>query len=168
MIEEVLGGLINASSGGIFGGIMALAGGFMKGREKSKQHGRDMDLAKLQIEADNKTHIRNMEASRENASANAFLASIKDDQSSNAPGWASGIKAIFRPFLTTMLLFIAAYIFYTLSGALRGDASVISGIFTADEISTMLRDTVRMLQFSASASISWWFGERCMMSPRSK
>ena len=171
-MEEILSGLINASSGGIFGGlfggVMAIAGGYIKGREKNNQHNRDMELARFQLEADSKSHNRDMEASKASAGWQAFQASVEDGQSSNSSAAASLIKAIFRPFLTTILVAASVLIFYVLSGALRGEPSVIAGIFTAEEISAMLRNTVNTLQFSASASVTWWFGERGMMAANAK
>lgn len=149
-MEELLSGLISASSGGIFGGVMAIATNFMKERGRDKQHKRDIEVRKLQIDADNKSHERDMAVSRENASSAAFQASYQDAQSPNAPAWAAGIKAVFRPALTTFLIGLTAY------------------ILTLGATSEEMQDIRDAVIFLSGTAVAWWFGERGGMPTKSK
>lgn len=149
-MEEILSGLINASSGGIFGGVMALASNYMKGREKDKQHKRDIEVHTLQIEADSKSYDRDIAVSRENASSATFLASYQDANSPNAPAWAAGGKAIFRPILTTFLIGLTAY------------------ILTLEDMSEALESISHTVIFLTGTAVCWWFGERSGMPSNSK
>lgn len=153
-MEELLSGLFSASSGGIlggiFGGVMGLATNFMKERGRDKQHKRDMEERKLQREADNQSHDHDIALSRENASSAARQASYQDAQSPNAPAWAAGIKAVFRPALTTFLLALNGY------------------ILTLGETSEPMQDIRDSVVFLTGTAVAWWFGERGGMPTKSK
>ena len=165
---QLFEGLLSAGSGGLFGGLMAIGTSFMKARAMKADHIRTMEVAQFELDAEARRHELGLESTRAKMSSDGLLASIQADQVQNVPSWAAGIKALFRPFLTTGLVVIAAYIFTLLLDAAYGESNAMSKILDINEINGMLTYTVYSLIFSACTAVAWWFGERGLAPPRSK
>ena len=83
--------------------------------------------------------------------------------------FASNIKALFRPFLTTALVGIMAYIFIELwSGMLGAEGNQLMVLFTETEVKDMLRYVIYSTVFSATTSVVWWYGDRALTPPHMK
>ena len=164
----LLTGLLSAGSGGIFGGIMAIGTSFMKARAAKADHERMMEMKLFDLKAVASGHFDKMEELKQLSSSSGLIASISADKMVGISPWAANLKTLFRPFLTTILIGIAVYIFTVLLSAYRGQANLASELFDAQMISDLLRYAVTSLIFAATTSVSWWFGERALTPPRSK
>jgi len=119
-----------------------------------------LELLKFELDAKIAGHGTEMDTLKQETSSNGLLATIKADSNIAASGWAANLKAIYRPFLTTVLLCISTVIFLKLLSALGGESNALSGAFDKKELVEMLRYTVYTIIFSTATAITWWFGER--------
>jgi len=156
IITGIAGGLFTAAGGGIFGMVGALAGQWLKSREKQKDHVRSLEVTRL-----------NMEVTDKDGSWKGLSSSHDADAavSTNAHKWANDIKAIYRPFLTTMLCVVSYLIFRDLMASMKGDDTTIAKFFHLEEIRAMVVYTVYSIIFATSTAIVWWFGDRAFAPP---
>ncbi len=159
----------SAGSGGIFGSLMALGSAWVKGRQIKSQHIIDMEMRRFELSIAKEGHIQDIERIRQQASGDGLLASLQADAAvQNISPWAANIKAVFRPFLTTVLIVMATLIVLQLLDAYTGTENMANTLFDADEIVGMLRYAVYSLVFATTTAIAWWFGERGLTPPRYK
>ncbi len=156
LIGKVAGGLFTAAGGGLFGLIGSLAGQWLKSREKQKEHRREIELVRLQ-----------MEVKKQEGSWRGLTSSHQSDAavSSNAHKWANDIKAIYRPLLTTLLCRISYLIFRDLMAAMNGEGSTIASFFEFEEIRAMVVYCVYSIIFATSTAVVWWYGDRAFAPP---
>jgi len=158
----------SVSSGGLFGLIGAIGTNFLKAREAQKAHERKMELMKFNLDVVQSGHANTMEELKQQASTSGLIASIEADKIQGISVWAANIKALYRPFLTTILVVIVTYIFSMLLDAMRGQENMIGELFKPDEVLGLLKYTVMSVVFAAVTSVVWWFGDRALSPPSSK
>jgi hypothetical protein len=164
-MDELFGLLGTAStvaSGGIFGLLGSGIGAWFKSKEAAKE--RDFEKDKWEFERE--THQLNLEqeirlgqtqleSSQMEGSFSGLLESIKHDNNGGSTSmWVSNIKALFRPFLTTLLWVVSAWIYYI--------TYEMPGLTAQGEY------MVYTVFFSAATATSWWFGDRAFAPPQLK
>ena len=166
-ITELISGAASVAGGGVFGLLGSLGSAWFKGKAVKAEREYSLQVQDKELEAAESGHLQKMQEARQSMSSSGLTASIAADQINNLPGWAAGVKALYRPFLTTALVLICGYIFTLLLGALTGD-NVLSEVFPRAEIVAMIRYTVYSLVFSTATAITWWFGDRAVTPPNLK
>lgn len=168
---EWLGDLIGAAGsvagGGIFGIFGSVAGQvskyFAKKQEQAfqmKQWDYERSLLKLNMEAKQQETEQELAIVSQQGSWNGISASIQADSVlTPVSTWARDVKSLFRPFLTTVLWVLAAWVFYKI---IKGATD---GVFTPEEIKELIKYMVYSLFFAASTATVWWFGDRALTPP---
>lgn len=169
-LMELLGAGASVASGGVFGLIGSGIGVWAKMKQQKadrlwkekeweyESHLLDKQMQVAQSETENEIAITSSKGSWVGLNE-----SIRADAATKAQSsWASDIKALFRPFLTTALVACTMYIIHSL---LNGD---LKGVITAQETTDILRYTIYSVVFSTSAAITWWFGDRALTPPHMK
>lgn len=75
---------------------------------------------------------------------------------------ANTVRTLFRPFATTAIWILAAWVFYLL---MVGD---LNEWLTRDELIDLVRYCVYSVFFCASTALMWWFSERAFTPPALK
>jgi hypothetical protein len=158
---ELASGAASVAGGGVFGLLGSIGTSWIKGKAQEKDRAHTLTLQDKELEAAQAGHLQTLISARQAMSANGLTASINADHISNLPQWAAGIKALFRPFLTTGLLLACIYLFTLLLEALSGP-SILSEAFGRDAIIELIKYTVYSLVFSTATAITWWFGDRAI------
>ena len=166
-LMDRVGGAASVAGGGLFGLLGSIGSSLLKGRAQTKERDHQLAIKKADLEAAEKGHLQTIVESRQAMSASGLIESIKSDTAANLPGWAAGTKALFRPFLTTLLVIVCGYIFTLLLGALDGQ-NILADAFPKADILAMIRYTVYSLVFSTATAITWWFGDRALTPPALK
>jgi hypothetical protein len=161
---ELASGAASVAGGGVFGLLGSIGSAWFKGKAQERDRTHQLTVQDKELEAATAGHLISIVEARQAMSATGLVESIKSDHTPNLPGWAAGIKALFRPFLTTALVLVCMYIFTLLLDALAG-GNVLAEALTRDEIIGMIRYTVYSLVFSTATAITWWFGDRAITPP---
>ncbi|MBW2621288.1 MAG: hypothetical protein JRD68_00150 [Deltaproteobacteria bacterium] len=149
---SLLGGLLTAGSGGLFGILGSIATTFLKQRGEQKEFERDMKRQEMQIKvAAEKGSWDGLQSSQQMAA----------EVSKNSNRWSNDVKNLFRPFITTLVIGLNFYVFLKL---LDMD-STIAKLFGPAEIVSMLKYYVNSMIFAGSAALMWWFGDRAQKPP---
>lgn len=166
----------SASAGGIFGLIGSFSGAILKmfqtrqqqkfEKEKWKY---EKELFELETERNRMEEDHELKILSSQGSWSGLSESIKDEASlSKIPTykWATAVKQLYRPILTTMLCVISFLIFKDLLALFNDpDASVLTDILSPSEIKELLKYVVYSLVFATTTSIVWWFGDRAFAPP---
>jgi hypothetical protein len=169
-LMELLGAGASVAGGGIFGLFGAVVGQVSKHfQEKAARAWEEKKWAHEEKLFDQQIALGKSETENEIAIAsavgswNGLSESIKADAATVAQSpWASNVKALFRPFLTTALILCSMYITHSLMfGAL-------AEVLTVAETTALLRYAVYSIIFSTAAAITWWFGDRALTPPHLK
>lgn len=107
-----------------------------------------------------------MEAASQAGSWDGLQASINADAATvDTYKWVNAIKSLYRPFITTVLVVLVYQLFCDIVAGLGGTESVLSDIFTGQELKEIMRYIVYSVVFSASTAVTWWFSERAFQPP---
>ncbi len=167
--STIIGTAVTAGSGGIFGVLGSVTGGVfkfmnrkqdMKEAQAERQHELNLyEKQKEQTQMENEFEIDqiNEQGSWDGLAASYGLQITSPDCSM----WVNNIKSLFRPFLTTLLVCISAFIIWWL---LHND----QGILTQVELNELLKYAVNSIVFSACTAVTWWFGDRALSPPGKK
>jgi len=169
-LMELLGAGASVASGGIFGLIGSGIGVWAKMKQaKADRLWQEKEWAHESLLLDKQMQVAQAETENEIAitsskgSWSGLNESIRADMATKpSSGWASDIKALFRPFLTTALVGCTMYIIHSL---LNGD---LRGVISASETTEILRYAIYSVVFATSAAITWWFGDRALTPPHLK
>ena len=134
----------------------------------------EMDLKARELEM--KAKLQETEMEIELASAQGAWrgldTSIEHDKAlvSSSGGFANTIKSIFRPFLTTLLVCVSAWVFYLIWQAFSQGKidSIWLVLFTEAELKDIMKYMVYSLYFASTTSVVWWFGDRAFSPPGMK
>lgn len=152
--EGIIGatGALFGSAG--MGGITGILGSFANGWLKQKRFPQEMELEKMRFEH----KLRLMETKHSQV---GMMKSYDSEiaLAENVPSWAAGIKTLWRPALTMLLIGLTGFIFYFLS---TGELTLETGT-PSTEIMTYL---VRTIVFTTATAILWWFGDRAQTITR--
>lgn len=172
----MLDAVLNLFGGGVLGGLIGLAGAWLKAREErakmelEQQHQKDMrqlDLQEMQAEADLKLRQTETEfagkqaiaeteaeAAMDVAASQALTASYKHDKATYGIRFVDAIRGLMRPVITIYLLGILSLIAWQLYG-IEAIASI-----DAQTAWKLFSDVVRDATFLAVTAVTWWFGSR--------
>ena len=154
---EILSTLLSGGAGGLFGVLGSLGGAFFKAKERKADREHELSMRSADRADRQAGHTNDMETVRETSKANALVSTIQ------AQGAATGIKSLFRPFLTTLLVIMSGWIFYTLVSS-----DELTVYFDVDERAALIRYVVCSIIFTASTAVTWWFGDRALAPPTVK
>lgn len=168
----------NAASGGVFGLLGSAVGGVFKYFQVKQQQKFEEKKWQHELALIDKEHAREREEDEHELAVvsqqgawQGLGASIQADASTGETyKWATAIKTLYRPILTSALVAIAFVMFRDLSGMLTGAGrdSVLTQIFSTDQARELLSYIVNSLVFSASTAVVWWFGDRAFAPPGMK
>ena len=176
-MESILGVLgmgATMASGGIFGFIGAITGAVAKHFQAQAAHKREIELRDWDMKMfDKQMAAKVQETENEIALVSAeggwegLNQSIQADASlaQHSGSIVNGVKSLFRPFLTTLLVIVTAYIFHVMWSSLTSSDGAILTIFTTDQIKDMLAYVIYSIVFSATTAVVWWFGDRALAPP---
>lgn len=173
-ILDVIGLGTTVASGGIFGFIGAITGAIAKHIQAKAAHKREIELRNWDMKMfDRQMEAKSQETENEIALTSSeggwegLSQSIQADASlaQHSGSIVNGIKSLFRPFLTTLLVCVTAYIFHVMwTSLLTSDANILV-IFTEVQIKDMLAYVIYSIVFATTTSIVWWFGDRALAPP---
>lgn len=177
-LGDLLGGVASVASGGIFGLIGSTVGAVAKYFQKRQE----FDQERQRREWDREDFAQQMQFSAQETEQEIAIASaqgawsglsesIRADAAvaSQAGGFAASVRSMFRPFLTTMLVGLSAWItWFVWRDVVEGDTNGLSLLFTEGQMAEILRYAIYSLLFSASTAVVWWFGDRAMTPPGMK
>lgn len=176
-LGDIAGGLLSGASGGIFGLLGSVVGGWFKlqhvkeEREKIKEERAyklelmEKKMAVAAAETENELKIVAQTGSWQamDATHRADAAAMK-----NAPSWAAGVRALFRPILTISLIGLSAAMFILILNAFQDGQGLMATLFSAEQQMELLRYMIYTIFFAASSSAMWWYGERSFAPPGMK
>jgi hypothetical protein len=166
-IVDTLAAGASVASGGLFGVIGAVGSAFIKGRQETRQQAHQLEVMDREHRAAQEGHLQEIRESRQAASAAGLTASIQADASVKGNTWlwetAASIKTLYRPMLTTGLLWMSWLFFQDLMAAAEGtEGTMVAQFFSPEDIVAMIQYIVYSLVFSSSTAVTWWFGERAL------
>lgn len=165
---NLLGAGASVAGGGLFGFAGSVVSSIVKGKSQKAEREHQLKVQETQLKAAQDGSLQRLTEANQAMSAAGLVASIQSDTTTpNIPSWAVGAKAVYRLFLTTMLVCVSTYIFHMLLGALEGD-NVLADAFPREQLLAMIRYTVYSLIFSTATAIVWWFGDRALTPPALK
>ena len=163
-VIELLGAGASVAGGGLFGLFGAITGQVSKyfqtkaervWQEKKWKHEEalyEQQIRLGQAETENEIAIASNKGAWEGLSD-----SIKADaEAKPQSSWAADIKALFRPFITTLLVICSMYIIWAL---ITGD---LDETLTQLQINELIQYSIYSIIFSTATSLAWWFGDRAL------
>lgn len=158
-LKDIIGVVGSAASGGLFGVLGALGGGVVKYfQEKQAQAFKKEEWAH-----EHATMRLQMEITSQQGSWDALKAGYDADANQGTTyKWVNAIKALYRPFLTSCLVFVTYQLFTDILAGLTGADTSLNGIFTGPELKEILKYIVYSVVFSTSTAVVWWFCERAI------
>lgn len=177
-LGDLLGGVASAASGGIFGflasGVGAIAKYFQRKQEFAQEKERrawDREDFKLQMEFSAQETEQEIAIASAEGAWTGLSESIKADAAvtSRAGSFAASVRTLFRPFLTTALVGVSAWLFWMMwTGVEQGGENGLALFFTPTEMAEIIRYAIYSLFFSTTTAIVWWWGDRAMTPPGMK
>lgn len=169
-LMNILGVGASVAGGGVFGLLASGIGAWAKHKQElarqaweerkwiheEKLFDKQIQLGKAETE--NELAIISSEGSWSGLEASIEADAVTTAQSA----WAADIKALFRPFLTTILVICSMFIIDSL---LHGE---LASVLTVAETTGLLKYSIYSIVFSTCASITWWFGDRALTPPHLK
>lgn len=177
IIVEILGdafaaistALTGMASGGMFGLLGGIVGAFSKAlQEKQRQNFQreqwayEENLLRLHMEAKMEETEQELAIVTQEGSWTALDASLRSAAMIQASPWANNIRSLFRPFLTIVLVGLAAWMFDSLIGQMAEGNGLLIEYFSLEELSGLVRYMVQTIFFTASTAALWWFAERAL------
>jgi len=173
MLETILGVLGSAAGGGVLG----IAGNYLKGRTEVKLEKLRMDqeirveelgqesmrleselkIQQISLENEGEAQLANIEAERDRDVAEAELqeASYQNDKASYGGGFVDTVRGLTRPLLTLISMGLLIYLSITLTGKITG----MDG-FSPEYLKDLYTQILQAAIFLSTASFAWWFGSR--------
>ena len=168
--SDLISSGLSVASGGIFGllgSVIGVGAKYLQEKQRQKWEKAKWDqearLLKMQMEAKQIETEQELAIVAQQGSWSGLQASMEHDAGlqSGIPVVA-GIRSLFRPFLTTVLWVLAAWVFYKIiTGGLQAWMS-------RQETADLIRYMVYTTFFSASTATAWWFGDRALTPPGQK
>ncbi len=163
---DLLGIGATAASGGIFGLLGSLIGGAFKffqakqaHKEKLEWADKEMAMARLDMERDTLAADNEARLIAAQGSWLGLRASYAQDYGATYK-WANAVKTLYRPLLTSGLLFLVWKIWDDIQ---TGQALI--EYFTEAELKDVIKYIVMSVVFTASTAAVWWFGDRAFAPP---
>jgi hypothetical protein len=172
ILNTIFGTAVGAGAGGIFGILGAGISAWVKFKtyKADMEHEKDKwaamkEMKKLDMQADQEENEQLIARLNAEGSWNSMTASMKADAvvPTGTPSSALWIKIVYRPFLTTMLFIMTAWIYYTL---VYGTA--LQAYLTKEMIIDLIRYIIYSVVFTSCSAGTWWFAERALTPPNWK
>ena len=163
----------SAGTGGLLGLLGSVVGGFFRVKQAAAdrelrrlEFAQELEMQKLQIEVGKAETEQELMIAQQSGSWNNLETSMRAEMSlKGASGWVQDIKALFRPFLTLLLVVITAGLLYVL---LTGNVSAEALYLDRETVANLVSYTVSSTVFTTSTAVAWWFGDRSMQPPGRK
>lgn len=169
-IVSLLGAGASVASGGLFGLFGSIVGQVSKHFQRKQEQkwekekwNYEADMFRLQMQAKAAETEQELAIVSQQGSWSSLDSSIKaDGLIKPQSAWASDVKALFRPFITVVLVGVTAWIIHMLLNG-RLDATL-----THQDKLDIIRYSVYSVVFSTSTAITWWFADRALTPPQFK
>lgn len=174
-LADILGGLLSAGTGSIFGllgSVVGVVGKYLQRKQQAVEEDKERqhELALLKLQQQN----RNAETENELAIANQEAdAAIREGSYnvavtvSSVHMWVNDVRALFRPFITLSLVAASMVVLYWMLESFS-DGGPLAGVMDPTESIDLIRYMVYSLFFSMSTALVWWFGDRALTPPAMK
>ena len=166
--------LLGSATGG---GLLGIAGNWLKGRGELKakkldydneREMRSLDMQELKLEATLKTQqirlenegklaVADVEAERAKdvALSELQMASYTADKASYGNGFVDGIRGMVRPVTTAYLLILMTYLGVQMHGVVGGVEAI-----NPDKAWAMYESIINSVTFLTTTCVTWYFGAR--------
>ena len=149
---ELLGTVLTGGATGIVGSVIGKMFGFVdywvEEKKADKEHGRTIEMLKLQNEIGAEENEREMAMAEANADANMRMASYShDSMGSPSSMWVVNVLRLVRPTLTLGLIILVGILYF--SADIGGKATIEASVI-----------------YMCSSAVLWWFGDRAMRSKK--
>lgn len=163
----------SVASGGLFGLIGSLFGAGFKvferreaRREKQSERAHELALHRLNMEAAAQETESEIKLAQTAGSYAGLTASIDADAAltGNVSRWVNDARAMFRPVLTIISLVLLTLVFIRVTD----DAAITWFAQEVDHRAALIAYVVNSIAFTATLSVTWWFGDRSLTPPALK
>ena len=175
-MDAIIGLIGSFAGGGIFGTILSLVGSFVKMRAEAAKQDREhkyrmeewekeKEMRKLEMEKGKAETENELSIARADASIRGMESSYRDQVAAGrgGDGFADMVRKLYRPILTTILVFCFVWVLADLLELLRGQEAALSAAFTPKDAGELVKYMIYTLAFSTSTAVLWWYGERAFL-----
>ena len=163
------------AGGGFLGAIMGIGSKFLQERQRQqweeKKWTHELKLMELQSQARASETESEIRIVQEEGSWQAKRESMKGEQAMILSGQPHpaviGIRSLWRPTLTLLLILLVLCVWISLIALLRGESSILS-FLSPEAVMDLLSYIVYSVVFAASTAALWWFGDRALSPPGTK
>ena len=145
---ELIGTVLTGGATGVIGSVIGKAFSFVDAwqeeKKAEKDHGRTIEMLRLQNEIGAEENEREMAVAEANADANMRMASYQHDAMAGTSSiWVANLLRLVRPVLTFSLIVLVGMLYFSSDAGGRAtiEASVI---------------------YMCSSAVLWWFGDRAL------
>jgi len=149
---DLIGTVLTGGATGVIGSVIGKAFSFVDAwqeeKKADKDHGRTIEMLRLQNEIGAEENEREMAVAEANADANMRMASYSHDSMGGPSSiWVANLLRLVRPVLTFSLIVLVGILYFLadMGGRATIEASVI---------------------YMSSSSVLWWFGDRALRSKK--
>lgn len=173
-LADIVGGFASGGITGIIGGILGAGVKFLTIREeraaKREEREYEKDMLKLQMQAKAAETEQELAIVSQEGSWSGLEASYRADAvaTANAPSWANGVRALYRPLLTTLLIVMAGWMFFLLTQAFERGEGLFAAVFDQNEQAELIKYMVYSIFYTASTAALFWFADRAFTPPGMK
>ena len=149
---ELIGTVLTGGATGVIGSVIGKAFSFVDAwqeeKKAEKDHGRTIEMLRLQNEIGAEENEREMAVAEANADANMRMASYQHDAMAGTSSiWVANLLRLVRPVLTLGLIILVGILYF--SADIGGKATIEASVI-----------------YMSSSSVLWWFGDRCLRSKK--
>jgi hypothetical protein len=149
---DLIGTVLTGGATGVIGSVIGKLFGFVdyyvEEKKADKDHGRTIEMLRLQNEIGAEENEREMAVAEANADANMRMASYSHDSMGGPSSvWVANLLRLVRPALTLSLIALVGILYF--SADLGGRATIETSVI-----------------YMCSSAVLWWFGDRAMRSKK--
>lgn len=149
---DLIGTVLTGGATGVIGSVIGKLFGFVdyyvEEKKADKDHGRTIEMLRLQNEIGAEENEREMAVAEANADANMRMASYSHDSMAGPSSvWVANLLRLVRPALTLSLIALVGILYF--SADLGGRATIETSVI-----------------YMCSSAVLWWFGDRAMRSKK--
>ena len=149
---DLIGTVLTGGATGVIGSVIGKAFSFLDAwqeeKKADKEHGRTLEMLRLQNEIGAEENEREMAVAEANADANMRMASYSHDSMAGPSSvWVANLLRLVRPALTLSLIVLVGVLYF--SAEVNGRATIEASVF-----------------YMCSSSVLWWFGDRALRSKK--
>jgi hypothetical protein len=149
---DLIGTVLTGGATGVIGSVIGKLFGFVdyyvEEKKADKDHGRTIEMLRLQNEIGAEENEREMAVAEANADANMRMASYSHDSMAGTGSvWVANLLRLVRPTLTLGLIVLVGILYF--SAEVNGRATIEASVI-----------------YMTSSAVLWWFGDRAMRSKK--